>query len=201
MMGNDELVSCCVKRPRERIIEMAQLLFRKHGIRGVGVDAIAEEAGTNKMTLYRHFGSKDELIAECLRETARTADPFWQELEEKFPGDPMAQLHEWVRAVATYASMEAGGCDLVTAAFELPEPDHPARLVVEAFKHEQREKLIALCRRAGVSEAEKLADTLSLLLEGARVNRRSVGPDGPSARFVALAEAVIFSFSAAGAPA
>lgn len=196
-MGNDELVRCCVKRPRERIIEMAQLLFRKHGIRGVGVDAIAEEAGTNKMTLYRHFGSKDELIAECLRETARTAEPFWRDLEQNFPGDPMAQLHEWVRAVATYASMEAGGCDLVTAAFELPEPDHPARQVVEAFKHDQRQKLIALCRKAGIAEAEKLADTLGLLLEGARVNRRSVGPDGPSARFVALAEAVIFSFSTA----
>lgn len=199
-MDNDELVSECVKsaRPRERIIDTAQLLFRKHGIRGVGVDAIAEAAGTNKMTLYRHFGSKDELIAECLRETARGADPFWRDLEDNFPGDPLAQLHEWVRAVATYASMEAGGCDLVTAAFELPEPDHPARLVVEAFKHEQRQKLIALCRKAGIKEAEKLADTLGLLLEGARVNRRSVGPNGPSARFVMLAEAVIASFSAAG---
>ena len=113
MMGNDELVRCCVKRPRERIIEMAQLLFRKHGIRGVGVDAIAEEAGTNKMTLYRHFGSKDELIAECLRDTARTADPFWRDLETNHPGDPMAQLHAWVHAVASYASMEAGGCDLI----------------------------------------------------------------------------------------
>lgn len=197
MMDNDEMVSGCVKRPRERIIDTAQLLFRKHGIRGVGVDAIAEEAGTNKMTLYRHFGSKDELIAECLRETARTADPFWRDLETNHPGDPMAQLHAWVHAVASYASMEAGGCDLVTAAFELPEPDHPARLVVETFKHEQREKLVALCRKAGIAEAEKLADALGLLLEGARVNRRSVGPDGPSARFVMLAEAVIASFSAA----
>ena len=69
--------------------------------------------------------------------------------------------------------------------------------MVEAFKHDQRQKLIALCRKAGIAEAEKLADTLGLLLEGARVNRRSVGPDGPSARFVALAEAVIFSFSTA----
>ncbi|CAI9403816.1 HTH-type transcriptional repressor KstR2 [Pleomorphomonas sp. T1.2MG-36] len=197
MMDNDEMVSGCVKRPRERIIDTAQLLFRKHGIRGVGVDAIAEEAGTNKMTLYRHFGSKDELIAECLRETARTAAPFWRDLETNHPGDPLAQLHAWVRAVASYASMEAGGCDLVTAAFELPEPDHPARLVVETFKHDQREKLVGLCREAGIAEAEKLADTLSLLLEGARVNRRSVGPDGPSARFVMLAEAVIASFSAA----
>lgn len=197
MMANDELVSCCVKRPRERIIEMAQLLFRKHGIRGVGVDTIAEEAGTNKMTLYRHFGSKDELIAECLRYTASGADGFWEDLE-KSAKDPMEKLHAWVRGVASYASMEGGGCDLLTAAFELPEPDHPARLVVEAFKHEQREKLAALCREAGIVEAEGLADALGLLLEGARVNRRSVGPNGPSAHFVTIAEAVIASFSAAG---
>jgi AcrR family transcriptional regulator len=199
MMANDELVSCCVmKRPRERIIEMAQLLFRKHGIRGVGVDTIAEEAGTNKMTLYRHFGSKDELIAECLRDTAGGAEPFWRDLETACPGDPMGKLHAWVRAVASYASMEEGGCDLLTAAFELPEPDHPARLVVEAFKREQRARLVALCREAGIAEAEGLADALGLLLEGARVNRRSVGPNGPSAHFVTIAEAVIASFSAAG---
>lgn len=197
-MANDEMVSCCVmKRPRERIIEMAQLLFRKHGIRGVGVDTIAEEAGTNKMTLYRHFGSKDELIAECMRDTATGADVFWDDLEKSF-ADPMDKLHAWVRGAATYASMEAGGCDLLTAAFELPEPDHPARLVVEAFKHEQRERLIGLCKDAGIAEAEGLADALGLLLEGARVNRRSVGPNGPSAHFVAIAEAVIASFSAAG---
>ena len=55
---------CAAKaRPRDRIVDTASGLFRKHGIRGIGVDAIAEAAGTNKMTLYRHFGSKDELIA------------------------------------------------------------------------------------------------------------------------------------------
>ncbi len=201
MMENDELVSGCVKRPRERIIDTAQLLFRKHGIRGVGVDAIAEAAGTNKMTLYRHFGSKDELIAECLRDTAGQVGVFWQDIEDAYPGDRMAQLHGWVRSAASYASMEGGGCDLVTAAFELPEPDHPARLVVEAFKREQRERLVGLCAAAGIADAERLADTLALLLEGARVNRRSVGPHGASANFVAISEAVIASFSAAGARA
>ena len=53
-------------RPRERIVDCAQDLFHRRGIRGVGVEAIAEAAGTNKMTLYRHFGSKDELILEYL---------------------------------------------------------------------------------------------------------------------------------------
>ena len=53
--------------PRERILAAASDLFYRLGIRAVGVEAIAEAAGTNKMTLYRHFDSKDELVAEYLR--------------------------------------------------------------------------------------------------------------------------------------
>src|SRR3954453_14964305 len=82
-------------KPRSRIVETARDLFRKHGIKGIGVDAIAEAAGTNKMTLYRHFGSKDELIAECLRLQADKADQKWSALEEAHPGDPRAQLLAW----------------------------------------------------------------------------------------------------------
>ena len=55
--------------PRERILAVARELFYRRGIHAVGVDSIAEAAGTNKMTLYRHFASKDELVAACLRET------------------------------------------------------------------------------------------------------------------------------------
>ena len=50
--------------PRERILSAASELFYRHGIRAVGVDAVAEAAETNKMTLYRHFSSKDELVAD-----------------------------------------------------------------------------------------------------------------------------------------
>jgi len=53
--------------PRERILSAASDLFYRHGIRAVGVETIAEEAKTNKMTLYRHFTSKDELVAQYLQ--------------------------------------------------------------------------------------------------------------------------------------
>ena len=55
-----------------------------------------------------------------------------------------------------------------------------------------------LCRAAGIAEPDLLADTLSLLLEGARVSRQSVGAEGPSAQFVRMAQAVIASFKARG---
>ena len=177
-------------RPRDRILETARDMFHKHGIKGVGVDAIAEAAGTNKMTLYRHFGSKDELIAACLREQAQQAETRWAELEAAFP-DPRARLHGWVRIAAGLACGENRGCDLANAAIELPDEDHPARRVIEEFKRTQRDRLAALCRAAGATDADTLADSLSLLLEGARVSRQSVGPDGPCGRFVRAADMLI----------
>jgi AcrR family transcriptional regulator len=183
-------------KPRERIISTARDLFRKHGIRGVGVDAIAEAAGTNKMTLYRHFGSKDELVAECLRDVAREVELEWQEVEAASPGDPLAQMREWVHCGAECVHMEDGrGCDMANAAVELADSaDHPARQVIEEFKRKQRDRVAQLARAGGITEAELLADTLCLLLEGARVSRQTVGAEGPCAHLIASLDAVIASF-------
>ena len=185
-------------KPRERIITTARDLFRKHGIRGIGVDAIADAAGSNKMTLYRHFGSKDELVVACLREVGRMADAYWDSFAAEHPGDPLAQLHAWLRAGAECAIGDGRGCDMANAAVELAESNHPARHVIEEFKTDQRNRLAKLCRSAGIAEADLLADTLSLLLEGARVSRQSVGVEGPCARFIAIGEAVIAAFAREG---
>src|SRR5881392_843824 len=100
-------------KPRDRIVATAQDLFHRHGIRGVGVETIAEAAGTNKMTLYRHFGSKDELVCECLRDVARDVEEMWNEVEAAYPGDPLAQLRAWVRLGAECANSDDGrGCDM-----------------------------------------------------------------------------------------
>ncbi len=181
-------------RPRDRIIETARDLFRRFGLRGVGVDAIAEAAGTNKMTLYRHFGSKDDLIVAYLREAAAEGEKIWAGFEAAHPGDPMAQLHDWVRAAAACAT-DGRGCDIANAAVELTEPGHPARKVIEQCKRDHRMRLVDLCRAAGIVQPELLADTLTLLIEGARVSWQTVGSEGPSPRFVEIAEAVIASFS------
>jgi AcrR family transcriptional regulator len=182
--------------PRERILKAAGELFYRQGIRAVGVDAIAEAAGTNKMTLYRHFPSKDELVAEYLRQFARHAESFWDRLETEHPGDPLAQLHAWVKHMAGDVICRGGrGCALANAAVELAEKEHPARRVIEAFKKAQRERLTRLCRAAGLSDPELLADELHLVLEGARVSLQSVGPEDLGARIVRIGEAIIASHS------
>ncbi|OBZ94743.1 TetR family transcriptional regulator [Pararhizobium polonicum] len=180
--------------PRDRIVSMACELFRQHGIRGIGVDAIAEAAETNKMTLYRHFGSKDDLVCEALRYTSEKAAAFWDQLEASHPNDPMAQLMGWVKARAQCLEDNKFGCDLANAAVELKEQGHPAHVVIENFKLAQRQRLEKLCRDAGVSEPELLSDTLSMLMEGAQVSKLATGSEGPSMRFKRACEAAIAAY-------
>jgi AcrR family transcriptional regulator len=180
--------------PRQRIISAARELFYRHGIRAIGVEAIAEAAGTNKMTLYRHFASKDELVAECLRQYGEEFDQAWNELVARHQGNPRGQLLGWLERVATrLRDPQDRGCALVNAAIELADKEHPARQVVETFKRGTRARLIDLCTAAGLSQPEELADELILLVEGARVCAQSMGPAGPCSRLVHMGEALISS--------
>jgi AcrR family transcriptional regulator len=180
--------------PRERILAAAGALFYRHGIRAVGVEAIAEAAHTNKMTLYRHFASKDELVAEYLRQSAKAADSCWDRFAQAHPGDARAQLRAWLAEMSAHvASSDERGCPMVNAAVELPEKGHPARRVIEEHKSQQRARLVALCGAAGLGEPELLADELNLLLEGARVTAQSIGAAGLGARLTRMSEAVIAS--------
>jgi AcrR family transcriptional regulator len=178
--------------PRERILAVAADLFYRHGIKAVGVESVAEAAGTNKMTLYRHFASKDELVAEYLRCLADKASASWDRLAAQHPGNPCAQLRAWLADMASHvASGDERGCPLTNAAVELPEKHHPARRVIEAFKTAQRQRIIELCAGAELVEPEMLADELFLLLEGARVTAQSIGREGLGDRLVRMGEAMI----------
>src|SRR5947208_11697401 len=141
--------------PRERILTSALDLFYGHGIHAVGVDAIAEAAATNKMTLYRHFASKDELVSEYLRVAAREADCCWARLEQAHPGDALAQLRTFIRDMADHAT-GTRGCPLVNAAVELPDKEHQARRVIEEHKIAWRARVGTLCPVAGLAEPELL---------------------------------------------
>lgn len=178
--------------PRARILATAGDLFYRHGIRAVGVDAIAEAAGTNKMTLYRHFASKDVLVAEYLRQFATAADGCWDRFAQAHPGDPLGQLFAWLNEMAgNLAAPHERGCALANEAIELPDRDHPARRVIEEYKRTQRTRLVRLCEQAGLNDPEMLADELHLILEGARVTAQSVGTKGLAARLLHMGQAMI----------
>src|SRR5215475_8468492 len=99
--------------PRQRILSVARDLFYERGVRAVGVDEIAAAAGTNKMTLYRHFASKDLLVAECLREFARQSETEWDRLAATYPGDARAQLTAWLTKMNDHIVSDGGrGCAL-----------------------------------------------------------------------------------------
>jgi AcrR family transcriptional regulator len=180
--------------PRARILTAARELFYRQGIRAVSVDAIAEAAETNKMTLYRHFASKDALVAEYLRELGEEIDAEWDALSGAHPGDPQGEIRAWLETVAECVTSDAErGCPFANAAVELPEKDHPARIVIEEAKRRHRERLVELFRAAGLSGPEYLADEVFLLIEGARINIQSVGADGPASRLVRLIETLLAS--------
>jgi AcrR family transcriptional regulator len=187
--------------PRERVLSAASDLFYRHGIRAVGVETIAEIAETNKMTLYRHFPSKDQLVAEYLQRLAEKAKSSWDRLEADHPGDPPAQLRAWLKDMASrLASGNERGCPFANAAVELPEKDHPARRVIEVFKTAQRERLVRMCAAAALAEPDVLADELFLLLEGARVTAQSMGSKGLGDRLEKMGEAMITAHSTASKP-
>ncbi len=178
--------------PRERILIAARELFYRHGIQGVGVEAIAEAAGTNKMTLYRHFESKELLVAEYLRGLSSDTLRVWDDIAAAHPGDALAQVRAWLDIVGGHGERhDASGCGLVNAAMQLSDPAHPGRKVIEAVQRANRDRLVALCRQTGLSAPEQLADQLFLLVEGSRASYRSVGPDGPGAGLCGLAAALI----------
>src|SRR5712691_3463595 len=77
---------------RKRIFDTAAELFYRKGIRAVGVEAIAAQADTTKMSLYRNFPSKDELVAEWLRDHDARFWEGWDSMAQKYPGDTRKQL-------------------------------------------------------------------------------------------------------------
>jgi AcrR family transcriptional regulator len=162
--------------PRQRILEAADDLFRRIGIRGVGVEALAEAAGTNKMTLYRHFASKDELVTEWVRGIVEKKEAEWDEIAAKHPDDPQAQIVDWSRRVAKkFAEMEERGSALGNALAELPEADHPARRVIDGHRVREHERVLRLCREAEFPEPELAADQFYMMIEGAKACVQCIG--------------------------
>jgi len=177
---------------RDRVFRTASDLFYRKGIRAVGVETIAAEAGTTKMSLYRNFPSKDELVAEWLRDHDIQFWKTWDAMSHKYPDDPRRQLKTAFSMLAKHvADPGARGCPMANAAVEITEKGHPARKVIETHKTKLRARLTELCTRLGVSNPNLLADQLFLLMEGAHVSTQTMGKRGPARNVARGAQTLI----------
>ncbi|MFM7674165.1 MAG: TetR/AcrR family transcriptional regulator [Synechococcus sp.] len=155
---------------REALMDTATALFSRLGYRAVGIDALLAEAGVAKMTLYKQFGSKEELIAAVLE---RLTGEIGASLQTRLTAAPGGRgerilavfdwLAEWVAAPTFH------GCLFLKAAGEYPDPSERPHQVAEAFKAGCRQLLEQECRELPLSDPEGLARQLQLLLEGALV--------------------------------
>ena len=166
--------ACAKPRVRDRIFETACDLFYKHGIRDVGVDMIATEAGTNKMSFYRSFGSKDELVADYLEQKGREFWVWWDDIVAAHEGDARAQILALFDAYVTMTCCgDSRGCALANASVELTEREHPGRLVALRQKEEMRRRFRQLAVGTGARKADELGDALMLIMEGGYLTRRT----------------------------
>jgi len=193
----EEVISSLPKsRVRDRIMRTASDLFYRHGIHAVGVDTIASEAGTNKMSFYRNFASKDELVAEYLRSEEREGMLWWDETLAAHAGNPRLQVESLFDMLVEYTCEDdSRGCALANAAVEITEPDHPARPVIEKFKADMRRRFQQLARDMKAREPEALGDSLMLLWEGAYVARVTMGQHGPVQGAAKAARALIAAYT------
>jgi AcrR family transcriptional regulator len=193
-----ELICAVPKsRVRDRIMQTASELFYQRGIRAVGVDAIASEAGTNKMSFYRNFASKDELVAEYLRGEEREAWGWWDQTVAKHLGDPRLQIASLFEALVENAEDEdCRGCALANAAVEITEPHHPARPIVEKYKAELRRRFRQIAHELGAREADELGDALMLLWEGSYLSCLTFpGQNGPLHGAAKTAQVLIAAYT------
>lgn len=154
----------------ERLLAAASDLFYREGIHAVGVDTIAAAAGVTKKTLYDRFGSKEALAVAYLR----GRDARWREhLEQQLALHPLGSV-ERVLAVfdisASWALTNSDkGCSAINARAEMDDSTHP--VAVEAIRQKKwmREVFARLCREADILDADRVANTLMLLHEGALV--------------------------------
>ena len=135
---------------RERIFEAACALFYEHGIHQVGVDAIATAAGTNKMSFYRSFASKDALVALYLRQRERALWQWWDQAIAAHARAPRRQIEALFAELVRHCRGQASwGCAVANAAAEIRDPSHPAIAVIHTQKAELQRRFRALARAAG----------------------------------------------------
>jgi AcrR family transcriptional regulator len=154
---------------RERLSRAAYELFSREGVRAVGVDAVIARAGTAKMTLYRNFPSKDDLIVEFLRRREQFWTRDWLEAESRRRGQtPREQLlaifdafSEWFR------QPDFEGCSFLTTMIEVNDPEHPVHQAAVGHLANIRGYIEELAAGAGIGDTDSFARKWHILMKGA----------------------------------
>jgi AcrR family transcriptional regulator len=175
----DSAIDHAGRRPdvRQRILETASELFYRQGVRAVGIDLVVEEAGVAKTSLYRHFRTKDELVAAFLRREDEDFWATWGSVAEREEGDAARELEahlDWIGERIGRPNYR--GCPQLNVAAEFPDADHPARKVAAAHKRELRRRLEGISARLGAQDPTELGGQLSLLINGAFVSSQVLSP-------------------------
>lgn len=181
-------------RPRERILDAARDLFGQRGVQAVGVDEIAAAADSNKMTLYRHFGSKENLAIACLRAVIDEIDGKWRAAE--MYDNPAGALDDWIVKMAKGCASGDSRSELIFAVFRQAREDAAARPLLDAFILRHRRRMADICRRSGIADGDILSEALMLLAHGIRANPWGLASAGRSALFSARARLLVRLFRA-----
>ncbi|HEU4994567.1 MAG TPA: TetR/AcrR family transcriptional regulator [Gemmatimonadaceae bacterium] len=176
---------------RDRLLETASRLFYERGFQAVGVDEIAAQSGVAKMTMYRHFPSKDDLVVAYLKRSENAfCDWFERALgTERDPRDKIVAVFTAVGALAQ--SEQCLGCTFQVSAAEYPDPVHPANRVAVRHKREVRKRFATLAAEAGLRDPDALADELLMLMDGAWVAARMFGRPNPARHVASAAESLL----------
>jgi AcrR family transcriptional regulator len=164
------------KLARDKIFEVAADLFYRQGVRAVGVEAIAKQAGVAKVSLYRSFPSKDDLVVAYLENRNAVFWHHWDAALASLKGNPRAQLRAIMTSLAHRAAQPGyRGCPFINYCVEFPEPPFPGRKVAEANKCEIRRRFVQIAEALGARQPKQLADSLLLLVEGAYAASQTIG--------------------------
>jgi AcrR family transcriptional regulator len=171
---------------KTHIARVAARLFYEEGIHAVGVDRIADEAGTTKRTLYHHYPSKDELIAAALRVAPIIAFPSEGEPVERIIG-AFEELGEFL------TDTRYRGCPYIIFTAELAERGHPARQLIERRIAKRRAWFRDMAHQAGARDPDLLSEQLDVLFDGALASGTKRGDLTPAKAALSAAKALIYS--------
>ncbi len=157
---------------RERLLATAYELFSRRGVQAVGIEAIIEHSGVARQTMYRQFGSKQELVLAYLarREELWTRRWLQSEVQRRAPEAPGAQLLAIFDVFdGWFSTRDFEGCSFINVMLEHPDSRHPLHRACAAYLAGIRDFLETLARKAGISDAEPFARQWHILMKGSIV--------------------------------